>query len=156
MVASDIVFCPVDLNQPFEQSEKFELAMSLEVAEHCQPEASDNFVWSMAQLADVLIFGAAYTSQPGTEHINTRPHSYWCKKFISLGFAVFDFFRPKFWGISEVEPWYQQNTFLYCRPHSPAFSALLSAGERPMSNIGFVDAVHPWLFEFIRNSNIKC
>ncbi len=150
MAAPEIEFRSTDLNAPFRAMETFDLAMSLEVAEHCLPESSEPFVDSLSTLADTIVFGAAYTAQPGTEHINCRPHSFWCQKFIGQGYAVFDFFRPKFWGVLEVEPWYQQNTFVYCRPHSRAFSALVSAGERPMENPAFVDAVHPWLFDFFK------
>ncbi len=150
MVSENIQFRPADLNEPIAMPETFDLAMSLEVAEHCRPDRSDIFVSSLTKLSDAIVFGAAFTDQPGVDHINTRPHSFWCEKFVERGFAVFDFFRPRLWGSAEVQPWYQQNTFIYCRPHSPLFSAMMHAGERPMRNIRFVDAVHPWLFAAVK------
>jgi hypothetical protein len=147
LLAPEIEFQGVDLSQPFGLPERFDLAMSLEVAEHCKPEASEDFVQSLTALSDAVMFGAAYTGQPGTDHINTRPHSFWCEQFVGAGYAAFDFFRPKVWGKKGIEPWYQQNTFLYVKPVSRLFHALLRAGERPMENLAFVDAVHPWLYD---------
>jgi hypothetical protein len=147
IISRRIRFHPTDLNQPFGLAFKHDLAMSLEVAEHCRPEASESFVSSLASLADAIVFGAAYTAQPGAEHINTRPHSFWCKLFQDRGYVIFDFFRPKFWGVDKVKPWYQQNTFIYVRPDHALHAALLAHGERPMDNPAFVDAVHPWLYD---------
>jgi hypothetical protein len=152
LVSDRISFHPTDLNQPFGLPEKHDLAMSVEVAEHCRPESSQSFVQSLTSLADAIVFGAAYTGQPGADHINTRPHSFWCGQFLERGYAVFDFFRPKFWGARKVAPWYQQNTFIYARPDHPLYAALLSHGEKPMENPAFVDAVHPWLYDRSRGA----
>lgn len=150
LLSAAIDFHPTDLNQPFRLPERYDLAMSLEVAEHCQPEASEGFVASLTALSDAIVFGAAYTDQPGADHINTRPHSFWCAQFLEQGFAVFDYFRPKFWGMPTVAPWYQQNTFLYVRPEHELFAALAKQDERPMQNPAFVDAIHPWLYDKAR------
>jgi hypothetical protein len=147
-----IDFRPTDLNQPFGLDEKCDLAMSVEVAEHCRPESSETFVASMCASADAIIFGAAFTGQPGAQHINTRPHSYWCGQFLERGYAVFDYFRPKFWGSRKVAPWYQQNTFVYVRPDHRLFDELLKRGEKPMENPAFVDAIHPWLYDRARET----
>lgn len=150
ILSARIVFHPIDLNLPFGDAGKHDLAMSLEVAEHCVPEASETFVASLASLADAVLFGAAYTGQPGRDHINTRPHSFWCAQFLERGYQVFDYFRPKFWGVDKVAPWYQQNSFLYVRPGHALSAALREHGERPMNNPAFVDAIHPWLYDKAR------
>ncbi len=147
ILSERIEFHPTDLNQPFRLPGRYDLAMSLEVAEHCKPEASEAFVASLTSLADAIVFGAAYTGQPGADHINTRPHSFWCAQFLERGYQIFDYFRPKFWGVEKIAPWYQQNTFIYVRPGHPLSAALLSDGEKPMDNPAFVDAIHPWLYD---------
>ena len=150
MVDPRIAFMPADLARPVELGKRFDLAMSVEVAEHLPWGAADTFALSLVGLADAVLFGAAYRGQPGDHHVNTRPHSEWCAQFLSAGFEVYDLFRPAFWGDERVEPWYQQNTFLYVRPGHPLAAALAAAGHRPMGNWRFVDAVHPFLFEYYR------
>jgi SAM-dependent methyltransferase len=147
LVSERIDFHQIDLNQPFGLAKTYDLAMSLEVAEHCRPESSASFVESLASISGAIVFGAAYTGQPGVDHINTRPHSFWQRQFRERGYEIFDYFRPKFWGVEKVAPWYQQNTFIYARPEHPLFAALLTHGERPMENPAFIDAVHPWLYD---------
>jgi len=69
MVDPRIRFQAVDLNQRFAIDEKFDLAMSLEVAEHLPESSAHDFVASIASAADVVLFGAAYTGQGGTNHV---------------------------------------------------------------------------------------
>ena len=152
MVSDAIVFHQADLNKGIQLPRRFDLAMSLEVAEHCLPASSEVFHRSLTQLADAVIFGAAFTGQPGTDHINCRPHSFWADMFRAAGYETYDFFRPRFWGNEKVAPWYQQNTFLYVRPGHELQTALLRAVHVPMANPAFVVAVHPWLYSFRRQS----
>lgn len=125
---------------------RFDLAISLEVAEHVPPASSEGFVRTLVAHADAVVFSAAYISQPGTGHVNTRPHSFWADQFLAQGYEVFDFFRPHFWSDNAVEPWYRQNTFLYVRPAHPLSAALKAAGHSAMPDSRFVDCIHPWLY----------
>jgi SAM-dependent methyltransferase len=127
-------------------AERFELAISMEVAEHLPPESSEKFFGSLARLSDAILFSAAFCGQPGTNHINTRPHSFWAKKFLDDGYGLFDMFRPQFWSDARVFPWYRQNTFLYVKPAHQLYGLLLANGHRPSIDAGFVDCVHPWLY----------
>jgi len=137
-------FLPYDLNNEVKLAERFDLAMSVEVAEHVEPRSSDTFFRSLSNLSDAILFGAAFTGQPGANHINTRPHSFWASKFLASGYQIFDLFRPQFWSDERVEPWYRQNTFMYVKPAHPLAKALIAAGERPSADARFVDAVHPF------------
>jgi hypothetical protein len=134
-----IRFRGIDLNQRF-KVEPCDIAMSLEVAEHLRPEAAAGFVASLAMAADVVVFGAAYTGQGGTEHINERPMSYWVGLFSEEGFDVFDVFRPTFWADSRIPFWYRQNTMVYARRGSAARAAFAGMEAR------FLDCVHPDLY----------
>jgi SAM-dependent methyltransferase len=150
-----IEFHAADLEREVTLAERFDLALSLEVAEHIQPDSSDRFVASLAGLSDALLFGAAFVGQPGTHHVNTRPHSFWARRFLNRGYALFDLFRPKFWSDDRVEPWYRQNTFLYVRPEHPLFAALIARGHEPASDARFVDAIHPWLYEKVLREVVR-
>jgi 2-polyprenyl-3-methyl-5-hydroxy-6-metoxy-1,4-benzoquinol methylase len=65
-------FSPVDLNKPLDGGTKFDLAMSLEVAEHLAPANSEAFVDTLTKMADIILFSAAVPGQGGAEHINER------------------------------------------------------------------------------------
>ena len=108
-----IDFRATDFQQEIASTETFDLAMSLEVAEHLPPEAADRFIQSLMRSSKAVLFSAAFIGQPGAGHINTRPHSYWAQKFISSGYLLFDIFRPEFWSDARVEPWYRQNAVLF-------------------------------------------
>jgi cyclopropane fatty-acyl-phospholipid synthase-like methyltransferase len=147
MVDQSIEFIPVDLNGPLMwRAERFDLAISLEVAEHLKPESSSNFVKNIASLSDVIVFGAAFTKQGGHDHINERAHTFWAKKFMDSGYTPYDVFRSSFWGDREVEFWYQQNTFLYVKTAHRFNQKLHDSGYKPISNIEFMNCVHPLLF----------
>jgi len=146
MLDPNIAFRRTNLREEVPADERYDLAISLEVAEHLPPESSDGFVQTLVAHADAVLFGAAYLSQPGRDHINTRPHSFWANKFLAQGYLLFDFFRPQFWSDNEIEPWYRQNTFLYVRPGHPLHALLTDAGQAPLQDARFVDCIHPWLY----------
>jgi len=144
MIDERIRFTSVDLNAGFSWC-KVDLALSLEVAEHLRPEAAQSFVRSLASASDVILFGAACPGQGGVNHLNERYPSYWGELFCREGFVVFDLFRPRFWGRSDIDPWYRQNSFLYVRRNHSLLGALRERGIRPMEGLAFMDCIHPWL-----------
>lgn len=146
MLAPTIEFRQADLQEERAADVRYDLAMSLEVAEHLPPESSDGFVRTLVAHAGAIVFSAAYVSQPGRGHINTRPHSFWANSFLSHGYRLFDFFRPRFWSDNDIEPWYRQNAFLYVRPEHPLHAALTGAGHAPLPDARFVDCIHPWMY----------
>lgn len=149
MVDERIDLYQMDLAQPVRlpNEERFDLAISLEVAEHLPPAAARTFVSSLTGFADLVIFGAAYTRQGGTDHFNEQPNSYWAAYFEAEGYVPFDLFRPAVWGDPEVPFWYQQNAFLYARHGSTAYAELLSSGASKLANRAFMDCVHPDLYQ---------
>jgi SAM-dependent methyltransferase len=108
-------FISMDLAQPrdFSISETFDLAVSLEVAEHLPPSAAPQFVRSLTRLAPVVLFSAAVPGQTGTGHINERWPTYWAALFFQHGYAQLDPFRTRLWRDTRVAWWYRQNLFLY-------------------------------------------
>ena len=127
--------------------ERFDLAMSLEVAEHLPPDTSRGFARLLCEASDVVMFGAAVPHQTGTRHINLRRQSAWAADFAALGFAPWDLFRPVLWGHPEVPYWYQQDTFLYVKEGAAIEEALRSIGTARIDRPELMDVVHPDLLD---------
>jgi SAM-dependent methyltransferase len=109
----DHAFRAVDLTLPLRLDRRFDLAISLEVAEHLPPERGDSFVADLVALAPAVLFSAAIPGQPGTHHINTRWQDEWAAIFADFGYEPVDLVRPLVWDDPGVYPWYAQNTLLY-------------------------------------------
>ncbi|OGT98220.1 MAG: hypothetical protein A2X80_06610 [Geobacteraceae bacterium GWB2_52_12] len=154
MLDPKIEFHPTKLEEPVHLDESFGLVMSLEVAEHLPPEASDTFVDSLSRLSDAVLFGGAFIGQPGANHINTQLHSFWAEKFFDRGYLLFDLFRPSFWDDDRVEPCYRQNTFLYVKPGSNLYHSLLNHGYTGNRDVRFMDCVHPVIYLGLLNEFI--
>lgn len=123
-------------------SRKFDLAMSLEVAEHLPPSAAGPLIDMLCSLAPVVLFSAAIPYQGGTDHINERLASYWAQLFAEREYAVIDAIRGRVWHDREVEWWYRQNTLLF------ASAEALRGGEalrlaRAQTHDGALDLIHP-------------
>jgi SAM-dependent methyltransferase len=140
----DIVFTPVDFEQPLPRpGQRFDLAMSVEVAEHVSEKNADGFVDALCAASDVVLFGAAIRYQGGEHHVNEQRQSYWVGRFSARGFDCYDVLRAALWDEEAVKWWYRQNTFLFVRSGSTAVDVeRLRAAVRPV-----VDIVHPALFE---------
>jgi hypothetical protein len=102
-----------DLTRPLALDEHFDLAVSLEVAEHLPPECGEQFVHDLVQLAPAVLFSAAIPHQGGVMHVNERWQTYWARLFERHAYTPIDLVRPHVWNDPEVMPWYAQNTFLY-------------------------------------------
>lgn len=75
-----------DLRYPFEYSRRFDLALSIEVAEHLEEEYADTFVDTLCALSDTVVLTAAVPGQGGHHHENEQPHQYWVDKFMDRGY----------------------------------------------------------------------
>lgn len=106
-------FEAVDLSQPLRIARRFDLAISLEVAEHLPPERGESFVADLAALAPVVLFSAAVPDQGGIDHIAERWQDEWAVLFARHGLRPLDVVRPVVWDDENVESWYAQNTLLY-------------------------------------------
>jgi SAM-dependent methyltransferase len=101
-----------DLNLPYLDKKKYDLAICLEVAEHLQSESSDILVKTLCKLSDTILFSAALPFQGGQNHLNEQPIKYWIDLFNRNGFIFKDYFRSTIWDNENIEWWYRQNTFL--------------------------------------------
>jgi SAM-dependent methyltransferase len=137
-------FHPVDLAGGFDLRRKYDLVVSLEVAEHLPADSADGFVDSLTKHSSVILFSAALPHQGGTGHVNEQWPSYWAQHFEKRGYRAYDILRPRLWHNKEVAWWYRQNVLLFandegCVAH-PKLADLQSAA--PIS----LDRVHPELY----------
>ena len=138
-------FVAADLRRGVKLDRRFDLAVSLEVAEHLPEEAAAGFVQSLTQLAPVVMFSAAIPHQGGIGHVNEQWPEYWQELFGQSGFLAVDCIRPKIWENPDVRVWYAQNTLLFVeQAHLETQPELKREYEclrdRPLS------IVHPTLF----------
>jgi SAM-dependent methyltransferase len=131
-------FLAADLTQPLRLDRYFDLAISLEVAEHLDVHRSEQFVETLTDLAPVVLFSAAIPHQGGRHHVNEQWPAYWSEQFAAHDFVTLDPFRSVLWDRSDVDWWYAQNLMLYVRKdHVTRFPTLASAEH------GFPTYVHP-------------
>lgn len=102
-----------DLREPLNLGRRFDLACSLEVAEHLPESLSAEFVKQLTALAPAVLFSAAVPGQTGPGHINEQWQSFWARQFEEVSYFPVDVVRPQVWGRTDVAVWYQQNTLLY-------------------------------------------
>ena len=108
-------FIARDLRRPLDVGRIFDLAVSLEVAEHLPPEWAVGFVKELVALAPAVLFSAAVPFQSGEGHANEQWPNYWAQIFSSFGYVPLDCIRPRIWMDTAIEYWYRQNTILYVR-----------------------------------------
>jgi SAM-dependent methyltransferase len=119
---------------------RFDLACSLEVAEHLPQRCAEQFVSVLVKTAPVVLFSAAIPGQGGAEHLNEQWQSYWCKMFNKHGYIAVDCIRPVIHEDSRVEAWYRQNTLVFCEPN------LIPKQYSPVIEPYHLDRVHPEMF----------
>jgi SAM-dependent methyltransferase len=100
-------------------NDRFDAAISLEVAEHLPTTAADRYVDLLTRLSDLVVFTAALPGQGGTHHINEQPRSYWIEKFRERGYEYArersDRWRHAWKTAGDVESWYHENLMIFQR-----------------------------------------
>jgi SAM-dependent methyltransferase len=139
-------FLSVDLNSFPSIDEKYDLAISLEVAEHLNPAVATTFISRLCELAPVIMFSAAIPGQGGVGHVNERYQSFWSALFKSNGFDVYDLIRPCIWNDRNVYFWYRQNILVYVK------SEFINIQCRSCDVLP-LDVVHPELYERFLSSH---
>jgi len=112
---SETNFISKDLNTKLNLNTKFSLAMSFEVAEHLKPKNSEEFIISLTQLSDFIIFSAAHPYQGGIGHINEQWSDYWINFFEDQGYIALDIIRKKIWRDPKIPSCYKKNILLYVK-----------------------------------------
>jgi len=138
-------FITHDLRTPLRLDRRFDLVVSLEVAEHLPEAAADAYVDSLVRLGPVVLFSAAVPHQGGTNHVNEQWPEFWADKFLKHGLVVADAIRPMIWDHPAVAPWYAQNTLVFaqasCLARLPGLRAAARATRRSR-----LAMIHPRIF----------
>jgi SAM-dependent methyltransferase len=134
-----------DISQAADFNRRFDLAMSLEAAEHLPDACADTLVASLVRHADVVLFSAAIPFQRGGNHINEQWPDYWRNKFAQVGYVPVDCLRGRIWDNPAVQVWYRQNVLMYVKADRlPEYQGLQAAHsvarQTPLS------VVHPEYF----------
>lgn len=127
-----------NLEQYHDFWKQYDMALSLEVAEHIDEKYSDNFVKTITSCSDIIIFSAAIPWQTWQNHINLQSPEYRERKFNTYWYNFYDVFRHIFWNNEEIFWWYKQNIFLVAKKWVKIPDSLI---EKPPRYI-----IHPDLF----------
>jgi SAM-dependent methyltransferase len=124
-------FRRMSLDGPIGIGERFDLAVSLEVAEHLPAENADRFVAELCRLAPVVLFSAAIPFQGGLNHFNEQWPDYWATRFDSQGYYAIDALRLSLWEDPGVAWWYKQNLLLFASEDALAANPKLAEAYAP-------------------------
>ena len=135
-------FLAVDLSRGFDLERKFDLVVSVEVAEHLPCKQAAGFVRDLTALGDVILFSAALPYQNGVNHLNENWLEFWAILFRRHDFAPVDLIRPAIWCNSKISYWYRQNIMLFVNKTKAmtVFPMSRFDVQRPLTY------VHPQLF----------
>ena len=111
---------------------QFDVAMTIEVAEHLPEASADTFCMALTNASDIVVFSAARVGQTGLGHINEQPLGYWVAKFWRRGYVPLEMFRPYIASDRTIYPWLRMNLVMFV--NYPAFlrSPNLQRFARPL------------------------
>lgn len=92
-----------DLREPIKPSITFDLVMSLEVAEHIEPEYAEIYVANLVTLGDRILITAAPPGQGGHHHFNCQLPEYWDEKFKAHNYLQIPFLTQML--KNQLVPW---------------------------------------------------
>ena len=133
-------FLMVNLDKGFQLPRKYELVISLEVAEHIQPSFAKQFIDSLCKTGDVILFSAAIPGQGGLNHLNEQYPAYWAKLFKQNEFSPYDCIRQEIWMNEKIDSCYRQNIFFYVKDEAKQkYSSITKNGKSllPMRSFPF-------------------
>ncbi|MEW5819257.1 MAG: methyltransferase domain-containing protein, partial [Cyanobacteriota bacterium] len=146
-------FIKQNFNYEFNLNRRFDLAISLEVAEHLPAEISKQFISNLTKHSNMVLFSAAIPDQGGSYHINEQWLEYWIAIFKEFSFLPVDCIRKKIWNNSNVSWWYRQNLLLF------VYKKVLKDHKRLLDEYNNQDnvysIVHPELYMFKTNVIIQ-
>lgn len=122
---------------------RYDLVISLELAEHLPACRSEPFVRLLTDLGDFILFSAAIPGQGGVNHVNEQWPEYWTGLFARREYVAFDIFRRRIWGDDRIAVHYRQNILLFVkRDRVPDLRFV-----PPSTSSNVLPLVHPRLFE---------
>src|ERR1700728_706973 len=135
-------FIARDLAKPWQLDRRFDLAGTLEGAEHLPESAAEGFVSLLVSAAPVVLFSAAIPGQGGTGHVNEQWPEYWASRFAAHRYAVIDTLRPAIWNDARLAPCIRQTMLLFVQKDLLARSPRLQDAQ-PRTDASRLSQVHP-------------
>ncbi len=138
-------FIQHDLGNSIDLERRFDLAISLEVAEHLPEKSAACFVRNLVRHSDFILFSAAIPFQGGSGHINEQWPSYWGRLFLKEGYRTVDLIRMQIWHDETIPYFYRQNICLFVKNNS---MSKLTVAQQLLGILPDLpmDAVHPERF----------
>ncbi|MES1219190.1 MAG: methyltransferase domain-containing protein [Bacteroidota bacterium] len=135
-----------DLKEPVAINQRFDLVMTLEVAEHLPDSSAEIFVQSLISLGDIILFSAAIPGQEGTYHINEQYPEYWAAIFNKYGFVPVDCIRPRIWNNPLIEFYYRQNILVFIKKEiANRYPSIVQ--ETAATKADYLARIHPDFFD---------
>lgn len=134
-----------DFREPLPVQSRFDLVVSLEVAEHLPASSAAGFVKSLVALGDVVLFSAAIPGQAPGHHLNEQWQDYWARLFKSHDYVAVDCLRARLWDDPRVKYYYAQNALLYVRRDALELMPRLRIEAMHSTNVP-LSLVHPRKF----------
>ncbi len=148
LLIEEAEFVPHDLSRAFHSEKKFDLAVSLEVAEHLPATSAGTLVDTLTRLAPVVLFSAAIPAQGGLNHVNEQWPAYWTTLFAERGFIAIDCLRGEIWNLEGIKPHYAQNILFFVQESRVRDFPRLEAAREPGSSAVPMPLVHPGIFAY--------
>ena len=114
----DTEFKECNLEENIILDKKFDLVISVEVAEHLSEKSADLFVENLVNAGNIIVFGASIPFQEGQNHVNEQWSDYWEQKFNKHGYRMLDILKPLFWDNPNIFWWYKQNMVVFVSENS--------------------------------------
>lgn len=121
---------------------KYDLALSLEVAQCIEPQKADDYIKSLTRVSNVVIFSAAIPYQGGVNHINENWMEYWVALFQKYEFYPVDCFRSQLWTNQNVNWRFRQNLVMFVQKQE----YLMHFRNIELNQIQSHSIVHPEMF----------
>ncbi len=99
-------------------ADRFDIAVSMETAEHLPKNSANRYVELLCSLAPVVIFTAAHPGQGGIGHLNEQPPGYWTELFKAHGFQLAEKTIADWqtaWTAAGVANFYTRNLMVFQR-----------------------------------------
>jgi len=138
-------FQSADLTKHINLDHTYDLAVSLEVAEHLPPSSVEVFVETLTSLSPVVLFSAAIPYQGGTHHVNEQWQKYWAERFKDHRYVPVKTLRRQLWTNEKIHDFYRQNLVLYVHKEHLEYLDVLSTDV--VHDLESLSVVHPALFE---------
>lgn len=142
LVISEDKFKPFDLKQALRINKKFDLVISIEVAECLPAEYAEIYIESLTSLGPLILFSAPIPFQGGELPLNMQWPDYWAEIFAKQGYAVIDCLRKLIWNNRNINFYYRQNILLFAKKEYISQNLAL-AREYQNTNINMLSLVHP-------------